>query len=110
MLKKFHSRKFSTTKFYRKKHLIPIYTQSGFFLPDIIFLDLSMPVLDGWGVLEEYIKLKPRFGKKITLYIISSSVSPQDHERARHYNDVSDFIIKPMSTDKFIDIIKNLEA
>ena len=77
-------------------------------LPEVIFLDLSMPVLDGWGFLEEYILLRPRFGKKITLYIISSSVSPQDHERAKSYSDVSDFIIKPMSKDKFIDIIKNL--
>lgn len=77
-------------------------------LPDIIFLDLSMPVLDGWGFLDEYIMLKPQFGKKITLYIISSSVSPGDHERAKKYSDVSDFIVKPMSKDKFIDIIKNL--
>ncbi|WP_333600188.1 response regulator [Flavobacterium sp.] len=77
-------------------------------LPEIIFLDISMPILDGWGFLEEYIQLKPKFGKKITLYIISSSVSPRDHERAKTYSDVSDFIIKPMSKEKFIDIIKNL--
>jgi len=77
-------------------------------LPEIIFLDLSMPILDGWGFLEEYILLKPKFGKKITLYIISSSVSPKDHERAKSYSEVSDFIIKPMSKEKFIDIVKNL--
>ncbi|MGC4041612.1 MAG: response regulator [Flavobacterium sp.] len=77
-------------------------------LPEVIFLDLSMPILDGWGFLEEYINLKPKFGKKITLYIISSSVSPRDHERAKTYSDVSDFIIKPMTKEKFIDIIKNL--
>lgn len=78
-------------------------------LPEIIFLDLSMPIMDGWGFLEEYILLKPKFGKKITLYIISSSVSPKDHERAKSYSEVSDFIIKPMSKEKFIDIIKNLD-
>lgn len=84
-----------------------IVNQDGI-LPEIIFLDLSMPVLDGWGFLEEYIQLKPKFGKKIILYIISSSVSPNDHERAKTYSDVSDFIIKPLTKDKFIDIIKNL--
>ena len=35
-------------------------------LPEVIFLDLSMPILDGWGFLDEYIFLKPKFGKKIT--------------------------------------------
>lgn len=78
-------------------------------LPEVIFLDLSMPVMDGWGFLKEYIDLKPRLGKKITLYIISSSVSPRDHERAKSYSEVSDFIIKPMTKEKFIDIIKNLD-
>lgn len=77
-------------------------------LPEVIFLDLSMPILDGWGFLEEYIGLKPKFGKKITLYIISSSVSPRDHERAKNYSEVSDFIIKPMTKERFVDIIKNL--
>ena len=77
-------------------------------LPEIIFLDISMPVMDGWAFLDEYIALKPKFGKKVTLYIISSSVSPRDHERAKNYTDVSDFIVKPISKDKFIDIVKNL--
>ena len=77
-------------------------------LPEVILLDLSMPVLDGWGFLEEYILLKPRLAKKITLYIVSSSVSPKDHQRAKEYSDISDFIIKPMTTEMFIDLIKNL--
>lgn len=77
-------------------------------LPDVILLDLSMPILDGWGFLEEYILLKPYFGKKITLYIVSSSISPSDYQRAKEYSDVSDFIIKPITTEKFIYLIKNL--
>jgi len=77
-------------------------------LPEVIFLDLSMPVLDGWGFLEEYIELKPKLAKKITLYIISTSVSPLDFEKAKKYSDVTDFIVKPMAKERFVEIIKEL--
>lgn len=33
-------------------------------LPEIILLDLNMPIMDGWAFLEEYIMLKPKIGKK----------------------------------------------
>ncbi len=66
-------------------------------LPDIIFLDLMMPVLDGWGFLEEYIPLCLQFTKEITLYVLSSSVSPQDLMRAKAIKEVKNYIIKPLS-------------
>lgn len=77
-------------------------------LPDIILLDLSMPIMDGWQFLDEYVKINPKIGKKITIYICSSSISPDDVVRAKAINAVSDFIIKPMTKDKLIEIIKNL--
>ena len=78
-------------------------------LPEIIFLDLSMPIMDGWDFLEEYILLKPKLGKTITIYIISSSISPYDLKRAKEISEVSDFIIKPISKLKFTEIIKSLK-
>jgi CheY-like chemotaxis protein len=77
-------------------------------LPEIILLDLSMPVLDGWGFLEEYILLRPKLGRKITIYIISSSISPYDITKAKGINSVTDFIIKPISKEKLIEIFKTL--
>lgn len=77
-------------------------------LPDVILLDLSMPIMDGWQFLEEYVKIHPVIGKKITIYICSSSISPDDINRAKAINEVSDFIIKPMTKDKLIEMIKNL--
>jgi CheY-like chemotaxis protein len=77
-------------------------------LPDIILLDLSMPIMDGWQFLDEYVKINPRIGKKITIYICSSSISPDDVARAKAINAVSDFIIKPMTKEKLIEMIKNL--
>jgi CheY-like chemotaxis protein len=77
-------------------------------LPEIILLDLSMPVMDGWEFLEEYSLLSPKLGRKITIYIISSSISPFDIAKAKSISFVTDFIIKPVSKEKFIEIFKKL--
>ena len=77
-------------------------------LPDIILLDLSMPIMDGWQFLDEFVKINLKIGKKITIYICSSSISPNDIARAKAISAVSDFIIKPMTKEKLIEMIKNL--
>lgn len=77
-------------------------------LPEIILLDLSMPIMDGWQFLEEYIMLEPRLGRKITIFVVSSSISPDDLERAKSISAVTDYIIKPITKEKLIDIIKNI--
>ena len=77
-------------------------------LPDIILLDLSMPIMDGWQFLEEFVKINPIIGKKIIIYICSSSISPDDVSRAKSVSAVSDFIIKPMTQEKLVEMLKNL--
>ena len=72
-------------------------------IPDIIFLDLNMPVMDGWEFLENFTKIKNKFEKTITLYIVSSSINPVDIERAKSINTVKDYLIKPVT-------LKELEA
>lgn len=77
-------------------------------MPDLIFLDLSMPIMDGWEFLEKYVSVEPQIQKKIKLYIVSSSISPHDIERAKYFSAVTDFIIKPLVKDKFIEIVDSL--
>ena len=77
-------------------------------LPDIIFLDLSMPIMDGWEFLEEYALVEPQIKKGNRLYIFSSCISPHDIERAKQFSMVTDFIIKPLFKEKFIELIENL--
>lgn len=77
-------------------------------MPEVILLDLSMPIMDGWGFLENFLLLKPKIGKKIYIYILSSSINPSDIERAQAINDVTDYVVKPITKDKFIALIKNL--
>jgi CheY-like chemotaxis protein len=76
--------------------------------PDLIFLDLSMPIVDGWDFLNEYLLIEKLINKKIKLFIVSSSISPHDIERAKNYKIVADFIIKPILKEKFLEIIENL--
>ncbi len=74
-------------------------------LPEIIFLDLSMPIMDGWQFLDEFINLKSKNLKKILIYICSSSISPYDISRAKSINAVTDYIIKPISKENFNKLI-----
>ncbi len=77
-------------------------------LPEIILLDLSMPIMDGWQFLDAFTNLNPKIGKKITIYICSSSISPDDIEKAKTISAVTDYIIKPITKDKLIEMIARL--
>jgi CheY-like chemotaxis protein len=77
-------------------------------LPEIILLDLSMPIMDGWQFLEEYMLLYPKLGRKITIYIVTSSISPSDIIKAKSISEVTDYIIKPITKEKLIEIIHAL--
>lgn len=74
-------------------------------LPDIVLLDLYMPVMDGWEFVEEYKKFKAKLCKKIELFLLSSSIAHEDISRAKSTDEISDYIIKPLSTEKIKEII-----
>jgi len=74
-------------------------------LPDYIFLDINMPFVDGWMFLDDYDHLKTNLTKPILIYMVSSSIDPRDMERARKNSNVNDYIIKPVSRDKFIELL-----
>ena len=75
-------------------------------LPEIIVLDLSMPIMDGWQFLEEFVEISPRIDRAIMIYICSSSISPDDIAKAHQISSVSDYIIKPVTKEKLIEIIE----
>ena len=77
-------------------------------LPEIIFLDLFMPILDGWQFLEEFNLIKSEISKPITIYVITSSVSREDYDKVKQFNTVSDYIVKPITKANFIEVIKKV--
>ena len=74
-------------------------------LPDIIFLDINMPVTDGWMFLDEFKKLKEEFAKQMRIYMVSSSIDPRDLNRAKANPEVSDYVEKPISLTKFSELL-----
>jgi CheY-like chemotaxis protein len=81
---------------------------NGESFPSVIFLDLNMPIMDGWEFLEALIKF-PDFEKEaVTIYIISSSVDPRDIVRVKDYSIVSKYILKPITPEDLKGVLANV--
>ena len=78
-------------------------------LPDIIFLDINMPIMDGFQFMEHFVQLKPRLGKKITVYMVSSSIDPEDIKRAEAISEISDYLIKPVNLGELRELVIKLK-
>ena len=68
-------------------------------LPDVILLDLNMPVIDGWDFLDLFEKFRQEIKKVIRIFIVTSSVDENDIVRSKAYSSVTGFISKPLSPD-----------
>ncbi len=76
-------------------------------IPDYIFLDINMPVKTGWDFLNELPAIvDPSFISRTKVYIVSSSINPEDEEKARTYSLTEDFLIKPLSESLIESIAK----
>jgi CheY-like chemotaxis protein len=76
--------------------------------PDFIFLDINMPIMNGWEFLEEYYTLYGNFPKPVVVYVVSSSIDTHDMRKSRQYKGVTDYIVKPVTRVKYQELIESL--
>lgn len=73
--------------------------------PDLIFLDINMPAMDGWEFLEKYNQLHNEQKAKIIVVMLTTSFNPEDELKARNIAGVSGFRNKPLTTDVLKQIL-----
>jgi len=75
--------------------------------PELILIDINMPILNGWEFLDAYDQLQ--ICPKVDLYMLTSSVYENDIEKAKTYSKVKGFISKPLSMERLMELFNQLE-
>lgn len=66
-------------------------------IPEVIFLDINMPIMDGFQFVEEFDKLSSKFTSVTKIVILTTSINPSDFEISKKYKNVIKFINKPLT-------------
>ncbi len=75
-------------------------------IPDLIFLDINMPKINGWEFLEQYKDLSPHQKVKIIVVMLTTSYNPKDLERAKQIEEVAGFNVKPLTHELLTEILQ----
>ncbi len=70
----------------------------GVDVPQMILLDINMPVMDAWDFLDKMNDVLVE--SEVSVFILSSSINPEDMEKSKQYSSVLKYILKPLSLDK----------
>lgn len=74
-------------------------------LPDVMLLDINMPIMNGWELLEELKQGPEIIRKQVQIHILTSSIAPEDLNLSKTYDFIDGYITKPL-TNSDIDKVK----
>lgn len=72
---------------------------SGVDFPDLVFLDINMPGINGWEFLQEYNRLYNASAGAVIIIMLTTSSNPDDKEKAKNWDIVSDYKTKPLTKE-----------
>ena len=81
------------------------YNSQDFIIPNLILLDINMPIMNGWKFLDEYKKLPEKLKEQIKIVVLTASANILDIQKAESIKEVDGFVNKPFSVAKLNDII-----